>query len=147
MIPVKMKKISMLILRADFDKFIRELILFGCVDIDGPSGDPPDDTELTSLARRELIDLEQYQTCREHLAAYGTDYTILLTGWIPSKSVQNLLTILSGYIHAWDVRDPTPDEHSLVPVKLAPKFLTVLYRGSRRLFSPLIFEERAEESV
>lgn len=140
-----MKKIRILILRADFDKFIRELILFGCVDIEA-SDDLPEYSELDSLAERESVDLECYETSKERITVLGTDYTILLTGWIPVKSVQNLLTILSGYVHAWDIRDPSPDELDRVPAAIWPKFLTKLRKGARPTFSPLIFKERIENS-
>ena len=130
-----MRKISILITRADFEKFIRELILFGCVDIE-TSGDFPC-AGLESLAERESVELVQYGANREHLSMLGTDYTLLITGWIPAKSVQNLLTILSGYVHAWDVQEPAPDEPGEAPVKLWPKFLAKFYKGSRRLYTPL----------
>lgn len=140
-----MKKISMLILRADFDRFIRELILFGCVDLT-TSGDSNDVSELASLADRETVELRQYGANQESITIFGTDYTLLLTGWIPVKSVENLLTILSGYTHAWDVQDPRPDELDDVPVKIWPKFLGKLFVGARKLYSPLVFEEKNEDN-
>ena len=143
MIKTKLKKVSMLILRADFDRFIRELILFGCVDV-AASDDLLADTELASLLERETLELEPYNTNRDEITVFGTDYTLLITGWIPAGSVRNLLTILSGYIHAWDIEDPSVDELDKVPVKSWPKFLGNIFTGSRKPFSPLVFVEKIE---
>lgn len=144
MFKTKIKKISILILRADFDRFIRELILFGCVDI-GASDDEFEDSGLDSLAERKKMDLGQYNANRDAITVFETDYTLLMTGWIPVKSVDNLLTILSGYIHAWGIRDPSPDEIDKVPIRILPKFFGKLLSGTRRSFSPLVFEEKVGE--
>ena len=145
MLRTKMKKISMLIFRADFDKFINELILFGRVDLAAP-GDSAGDAVLAEFLERENLDLKRFQTNQEYLTVFGTDYTLLLEGWIPSKSAQNLLTILSGYTHAWDIQDPAPDDLDNTPVEIRPKFLMKFYKGARKPFSPLVFQDNSEEN-
>ena len=145
MIASKMKKISMLILNADFDKFIRELIFFGCVDIESPGDfDVPEENEMSFL-EREIVDLGQYDSNRESITVYKTDYTVFIKGWIPVGAVDNLLTILSGYVHAWDIQDPSPDELDKVPARVGPKVFGSLFKGARRPYSPLRHELKIDD--
>jgi len=48
----------------------------------------------------------------------GTDYSLVLTGWITAASEPNLKTMLSKYSCAWELSDPNPDEYGNVPVLL-----------------------------
>ena len=136
----KMKKLRILIVRAELDAFIRALIELGCVE---PSGvdELLEDPELTALVERETVDLEQYQANKEQLLLLGTEYTLLLTGWIPAPSESGLISMMSEFTCAWDILDPSPDEREKIPVKLKwPKLYGKLYRGGGKLFSPLIHE-------
>ena len=134
----------MIIFRADKDALFRELILLGCIDVSAPDK-LLEGAELNALVDIETIELEQYRANREKLAAHGTDYTLLITGWLPSKSEPKLLDVLSKYVCAWDIQNPSPDEYNDIPVKLKwPKIFGIFYRESGKPFSPLAAVHGAE---
>ena len=54
----------------------------------------------------------------------GTDYSLLLTGWVPAASEPELLVVLSKFTSAWELSDPLPEEYSNVPVELKNNSLT-----------------------
>ena len=132
-----LKKISVIILRNDKEKFLRDLIMLSCVDI-SKSDELLEDAELSALADLENIDLTGFEANKEQLAVRGTDTTLLFTGWIPDKNEPALLAMLSEYICAWDIHTPLPDELSKAPVKQRlPGIFRVFNKKSNRPFSPL----------
>ena len=65
------------------------------------------DTLSTKIARAEA---------EERLV--GTESTVLLQGWVPAESEDELGRVLGKYDCAWETADPTEDEYPEVPVKL-----------------------------
>ena len=48
----------------------------------------------------------------------GTQYSLMLTGWIPAVSEPELTAKLSGFDCAWELEEPSKEEYSKVPVSL-----------------------------
>lgn len=48
----------------------------------------------------------------------GTDSIVALEGWCPSPETEKLETLLDGFVCAWELSDPKPEEYPDVPVKL-----------------------------
>jgi hypothetical protein len=137
MLRIETRKITLIVLRADLDDVIRDMILIGCIDVGDP-GELLEDRELAKYVWREEISLEQLQANKGNLPALATNYTILLTGWIPAVSESRLLLKLSKYICASEIADPSPDEYNKIPVKLKwPNLFGRFYKNSQNLFSPL----------
>lgn len=68
----------------------------------------------------------------------GTDYTVILSGWIPLKSEPELTQKLSQYLCAWEFADPAPGDMENVPaLHKGTKFLGRLQNDTRRQFKPL----------
>lgn len=133
-----MKILRLIIFRDDVDELLRDLILLGCVDVAEP-GDFPGDANLSDAAAIESIDMEQYNTNCGGISLFGTERTLLLTGWVPASSGPGVLSMLSKYECAWDLRDPAPEEKQAVPVNpVLPGFLKKLYKGTGRRFTPLV---------
>jgi len=132
-----MKKISLIIARQDIVDVLSELIDLKCIEPMEPevSLDPP---ELADLVKREVMDLEGYETNHNSIALLATQYTYLLTGWTPSQSVQELESIISNFSCAWVLEDPFPYDYDNIPVLLKfPGILGKLRSGGRRVFEPL----------
>ena len=69
------------------------------------------------------------QLCYDHLGTriaraeaaeklIGTQYALLLTGWLAAPAEPKLAAMLNKYTCAWELEDPTPDEYVNVPVEL-----------------------------
>lgn len=54
----------------------------------------------------------------------GTQYSLLLTGWLCAPQEQELITRLSKYSCAWELEEPAPEEYVDVPVALSNTALT-----------------------
>ena len=146
MIKQKLKKINIIILRSDKDRFLDELIKLGCIDV-STSDELLEDTELSTIADLESIELGQLETNKEKIAVRGTDYTLLLTGWISPKTAPSIETMLSGFVCAWDVRPPYPDELEKAPVKQGLQgILKVFNKNKNRPFSPLSSNQGTEKN-
>jgi vacuolar-type H+-ATPase subunit I/STV1 len=132
-----MKKLTLLIARKDMENVLRELIHLGCVEVTEPDF-LLDDPEFASLVKREDMDIGKYGANQDSLALLGTLYTHMLTGWMPARSEMEFASVLSGYICAWALEDPSPVEIEIAPVKLAyPQFFGKLRLAGRRPFAPL----------
>jgi len=141
----RMKKISVAMARRDAESVVRDLVLLGCVEPSRPDELPgfaeagaevPD--EVMREVTREVLKLSPFDANLGALVLFGTQHTLMLTGWLPSRSEQQLVSMLSEHTCAWEIEDPTPDEIDLAPVKLMlPGFLGKLRSGGRRLFAPL----------
>lgn len=137
MIKVKMKKFALIILRKDLEEILNELLLLGCAE-PAERGDLLADAELAALGGPEDIELSKYRANKERITLFGTEYTILLTGWVPASSENELLANLSKYMIAWDFQYPSPDEYGKAPVQLKmPKISRIFYRGAGKPFTPL----------
>jgi len=142
---VKMKKISLVLTRREAESVIGELVLLGCVEPSRPDempsfaeagADVP--AEVAREVTREVYKLSQFNANLSAMVLFGTQHTLMLTGWLPSRSEQELVSMLSEHACAWEIGYPTPDELDLAPVKLVlPGFLGKLRSGGRRLFAPL----------
>jgi len=133
----RVKKIRMIVSRADMDSVLREMISLGCIEVTEP--DPlPDDMESASLITRETYTLDGLRTNREQLELLGTEYTLILTGWISSKTEPSLISILDNHTCAWEIENPSDNEPETIPVILSFPGLFGGIRGkNRRLFDPL----------
>lgn len=49
---------------------------------------------------------------------YGTESTLLLTGWMPAEREEELARVFDKYDCAWETSDPVEDEYEKVPVSL-----------------------------
>ena len=132
----KMKKVDILILRADVHDFLRELVLLGCVELS-----PPDvlleSAEYAELTKRETVSLSGLDANLESADLLATERALLLTGWIPAKSEADLHRVLTNYVCAWDITDLSPDDREKPPVKLAlPELFGLFYRNVK-VFTPL----------
>jgi len=87
--------------------------------------------QITDLTAHKL----SLQLCYDHVATkiardeaadklLGTQYSLMLTGWVPAQSEPELGAMLSKYAAAWEVEDPDPEEYPKVPVELKNNSLT-----------------------
>ena len=78
---------------------------------------------------------ETLQLCYDHIGTkiaraeateklLGTQYSLMLTGWVTAPSEPRLSDVLSKYICAWELSDPSPEEYASVPVLLKNNPLT-----------------------
>ena len=133
----KMKKISIAMARRDAESVMRELALLGCVEPFRPD-ELPDFAESGAEVSREVFKLGQINANQGAVVLFGTQYTLTLVGWLPSRMEPQLVSMLSEHECAWEIEVPTPDELDLAPATMVlPGFLGKLRSGGRRLFAPL----------
>jgi len=141
---VKMKKISLAMTRREAESVLRELALLGCVEPYKPD-ELPDFAEDGVEAAREVFKIGQFNANQGAVVLFGTQHTLMLAGWLPSRLEPQLVSMLSEHACAWDIADPTPDELDLAPVRLVlPGFLGKLRSGGRRLFVPLALSHKGQ---
>jgi len=142
MMNAKMKRVGLVIARADFENVLHEIISLGCVEITDPD-ELPEYQQLSSLTVRETVELDKYNANQGSIALLGTQYTVLLTGWITARSETELVAQLLKYVCSWEIESPSPDEHDKIPVALrCPKFFGAFYKGDGRTFNPLQSSDR-----
>ena len=134
---IKMKKLSLIVTREDFEKVLRELIRMKCVEVTDPDI-LPESSELHEFVKRVVADIEQLNANRDSLALLGTDNTLMLTGWVPSKSVPEVSSRLADFTCTFEFIQPSADESLLAPVELKhPGFFGKFRLGGRTQFKPL----------
>ena len=138
----KIKSIRLIVTRLEIERVIRDIIALGCVEFTEPdelTGDP----EISALTTRVEIDLSRFNLEQEGagpdtLVALGTQATLILTGWVSTRSVPELTARLGYYTCAWEIEDPSAETLHDVPVILtAPGFFGKLRMKNQRLFTPL----------
>jgi len=130
-----MKKINLIISHLDIVAVISELIYLECVEPIEPEVilDPP---ELTDLIKREVMELDAYESNKDSIELLTTQYTYTLIGWVPVEFESELAAILSGFTCSWTFEDP--DDHEDVPVYIKhPQLFGKFRSGGRRVFEPL----------
>ena len=133
----KVKKISLLIIRRDFESLLQQLMQLECFEIGNPD-DFPEDQELTATVTRETPDLSGFNTNAETIVALGTRETLALTGWLSVKHESLLEAKLSEFICAWDINDISEADGDNAPVILSfPWFMKKRRLKDRRQFTPL----------
>jgi len=133
----KMRKLSLVMARSDAESVLRGLLALGCVESARPDELPCFAITGESVSR-EVFKLSELGANQAAIVLIGTQNTLMLAGWLPSRSEPPLVSMLSQHTCAWEIEDPTPDEADLAPVKLVlPGFFGKLRSGGRRLFSPL----------
>ena len=133
----RLKKVSLLFARSDFESILRDLIALEIIDIDEMSV-PDQDPLLSSKLKTEVFNIEEFGANYESLTLLGTEYTLYITGWIWKKSEQKLIDMVSKYTCAWEIINPTYEELQSAPIMLIrPRFLFNTYKGNRRLFTIL----------
>ena len=78
---------------------------------------------------------ETLQLCYDHIGTkiaraeaadklLGTQYALMMTGWVTAPSESKLVDMLSKYACAWELSDPAPEDYGTVPVLLKNNLLT-----------------------
>jgi len=133
----RLKKLSIVSSREDFESVLRELILLGCIEISEPP-ELSEDKESASCFSREKITLDQYSANLDIIELLGTQHILLLSGWMTVRSEAQLVAKLGNYTCAWEIEDLTTEESFIAPVDLCcPNFFGKLRRGGRKQFAPL----------
>lgn len=111
-----------------------------------PDQDKPEVIEQIIAAANQREDL---QLCCDHFSIrismaetigkmLGTDYTVILAGWLPAKAEPEVTQRLSQYLCACEFTDPVPGEQESVPaLQKSTKLLGRLQNDTRRPFRPL----------
>jgi len=137
MLTTKIDRVRLVFKRVDSEDILRELVRLGCVEVSDP-GELLAESGQGGLAALENVSLEGLEANRDSVLLLGTQYTLILTGWIPVRSEPELIEAVSGLDCAWETEPPSPDEHELVPVALKwPKLFGTFRRGAGRPFRPL----------
>jgi len=119
------------------DSVLREMISLGCIEFTEPDA-LPDDMESAAVITRETYKLDGFGANREQLELLGTEYTLVLKGWISSKTEQALISILDKFTCAWEIEEPPVNGPETVPFILSyPRFFGGIRGKNRRLFDPL----------
>lgn len=133
-----MRKLSLIVSHTDIVNVLSELTLLRCVEPTEPEVtlDPP---ELTDLLTREVMELEPYNANFESITLIATQYTYMLTGWLPAEFEAELTAMLSKYMCAWEITDLSPTDLDNAPITIKyPQFFGSLRSGGRRIFVPLM---------
>jgi len=131
------RKLSLIVSRADMEIVLKNIIDMGALEATG-FAEFTEGAQFAGQITRETMDLGAFGANKEQIELLGTEYTFILTGWISSKSEQALTAMLVDHTCAWEIEDPTPGEMADAPVVLLfPKFLRGIRGKGRRLFSPL----------
>ena len=132
----RIKKVSILFMKKDLNAILSDLIEIEIMDV--AEAALPDDSDFDSHLKIETINIEEYDANREAITLLSSDYTYYLTGWIWIKAEQAFIELVSKYICAWEVINPTKEDLTKAPIMLVrPQFLFGLYKGGRELFSLL----------
>ena len=132
-----MKKLCLVVAHSDIVDVINELIDLECVEPIEPelTLDPP---ELTDLVKREVLELDGYETNKESILLLSTLYTYTLFGWTPAEYEDELAAVLSGFTCSWALEDPFPYDYDNIPVYIKhPQLFGKFRSGGRRVFEPL----------
>jgi len=132
-----MKKLSLIVAHSDIVSVLSELIDLECVEPIEPelTLEPP---ELTDLLKREVMELDVYETNKESIILLTTQYTYTLIGWMPDDFESDLTVALSGFTCSWTIEDPFPYDFDKIPVYMKyPQFFGKMRSGGRRVFEPL----------
>jgi len=131
------KRLALIVSRADLEPVLREILQLGCVEVSEPD-EPGESLEQSSAVTLEAVNLSGTGANRERIVMLGTEYTIILTGWISPRMEADLESLLKKYTCAWEIELPSPDELETAPVILRfPWFFGTLRGKNRRLFTPL----------
>ena len=132
-----MKKLSLIIAHTEIANVLFELIELECVEPIEPelTMDPPD---LADLVRREVFELDDYESNKESILLLTTQYTYTLMGWMPAECEAELTSALAGFACSWSIDDPFPYDYDNIPVYIKyPQLFGKLRSGGRRVFEPL----------
>ena len=132
-----MKKLFLIVSHLDIVNVISELMYLECVEPIEPelSLDPP---ELNELLRREVMELDVYEANKESLVLLATQYTYILSGWVPGHLESELTSMLSGFTCSWHLEDPQPEDYENTPIYMKqPQLFGKFRSGGRRVFEPL----------
>jgi len=143
MMTVRMKRIRLVVGRADFENVLRELMSLACVEITEPDA-LPEGCQLQGQVKRVIVELSGFGANLDSIMLLGTQYTLVLTGWMAARSGPELAARMGNYVCAWEIVDPSPDESAAAPVKLRlPGLFGLFHRGGGKPFSP--FQAKADE--
>ncbi|MCL2367220.1 MAG: hypothetical protein FWC75_09320 [Oscillospiraceae bacterium] len=142
----KMKKLSILVTRAQLEPFLQKLISLGCMEIN-EADDFPVHSELHGLTKREVLDLVDFGATQAQISVIGTQYTVFLTGFISSRLEADFTALVDEFMCAWQIEDLSLEDLDLAPVDLNHPWFFKKYRLSgRKLFDPIRLKEPIESS-
>jgi len=134
----QIKKLTIIVAHSDIVNVLSEIIHLGCIEPITPdiTLDPP---ELSDLVRREVMELEPYDANLDSIELLATQYTYILTGWLPVDFEPEVTAMLTGFTCAWEITDPGQHDHYDVPMLLKyPQLFGKIRSGGRKIFEPLI---------
>ena len=132
-----MKKLNLIIAHSDIVSVISELIDLECVEPLEPelTLEPPG---INDLIKVESMELDAFEASRDSITLLSTQFTYILTGWIPADYEPDLITALSGFLCSWTLDDPFPYDYDNIPVQIKyPQVFGKMRSGGRRVFEPL----------
>jgi len=136
------KKLHVIITREVLERFLIDFLTLGCAEI-SEALDLPDNSDLLPFVKRELVDLNSVGCDKDSLSVLGTKYTVMLTGWVPSRCEAELLPVLEEHGCAWDISEPMLGDLDIAPVELRfPWFFGKFRLAGRKAFTPLVVIER-----
>ena len=142
----RVRRFRLIASRADMDAVLSEIVRLSCVEVTQPE-ELPDDPALSPHVTPESYDSGRLGASSGDLELLGTEYTLVLTGWISARGISGLTSRLSDYVCAWEIGEPPGDDDASAPVMLFMPRLFSKYRAKgRRLFAPLT-EAQKQESL
>jgi len=114
----KVKKLNLIVSRADIYPLLGELIGLQCVELHKPST-MFDYAEFPTPLTHEILKLDTFEidgVPEDSIELLGTQYTLLLTAWIESKQEPELKAALDRYTCAWEIKEPEDEELEEVPL-------------------------------
>jgi len=127
----------LIVARSEIDRFLKDLVLLGCLEVSDPDY-PPEESSPAPFLRPVILDLDKLDANRDSMTLLGTEYTLILYGWLPARSENALVAMLAGYSCAWDIEELAPDDYDSAPAVLSfPKLFGKFRLGGRRLLAPL----------
>jgi len=144
MAAVKIKKLTIISSREDIENILRELIALGCFEVSEPH-DLLAGLKLPPGFSLEILPIDHLGAGKESIELLGTQHTIMLSGWITSRSEASVESKLENSNCTWEIEIPSAEESMHTPVDLCcPNFFGKLRRGGRRQFVPLVTKTRKE---
>jgi len=133
----QMKKLTLIVAHTDIVNVLSEIITLGSIEptIPNITLDPP---EMSDLIRREVMELDAYDANIASIEVLATQYTYILTGWLPTELEHELTSMLTSYTCAWEIEEPVGVDSDSIPSLLKyPQFFGKIRSGGRRIFEPL----------
>jgi len=148
MLKSTIKRLNIVVTREVLERFLSDFLILGCTEF-SEALDLADNSELNSFVKRELVDLTSFGVGKDCLSVLGTKYTVMFTGWLPSRFELELTPILKKHGCAWEISEPMFGDVDIAPVELVwPWFFRKHRLAGRKEFTPLrVIEKSSEETI